>query len=142
MITHSLNDDFTVAIRNGLQKVEAPLADVVALAYAIISDLDPTGEASPVSRFITLTMNDGPNRGRQKLAILACLTGGRKTARYIADLIERPTTHANIQLIALEKQGRVRRYAIPRVDNMNGPGRPVRFEWEITDLGKHWLAVN
>jgi hypothetical protein len=134
MISHSLNDDDTVTIRDGIKTLTASMGDVVALAYAIIDDLDPTGEASPVSRFINPGMKGRPGYNMQKLAILQSLKGGRKTARYLADAIDRPVTHTNIQLISLEKAGRVKRHLIP--------ARQRRFEWEITDLGKHWLLVN
>ena len=134
MISHALEDDDTVSIRDGLKVVRAPLADVVALAYAIIDDLDPTGEASPISKYINTGMAGRPGYNMQKLAILKSLSGGRKTARYLADLIDRPVTHANIQLITLEKAGRVKRHLIP--------ARQRRFEWEITDLGRHWLLIN
>lgn len=134
MISHTLEDNDHVTIRDGLRFVRAPMGDVVALAYQIIDDLDPTGEASPISKYVNPGMRGRPGYNMQKLAILQALKAGRKTARYLADVIDRPVTHANIQLIALEKAGRVKRYTIP--------GHLKRFEWEITDIGRHWLLIN
>jgi DNA-binding HxlR family transcriptional regulator len=134
MISHSLNDDDTVTIRDGIKTLTVPMRDAVNLAYAIIDDLDPTGEDSPVNRLVNPGNGTRPRYGAQKLAMLKAMSAGKRSATYLGQLIGRSSNHAAQQLLRMQRMGFCVSSTIPGTTN--------RKEWEITAKGRHWLAVN
>ena len=134
MTSHTLNDDDTVTIRQGLKTLTVPLSEAVGLAYAMIDDLDPTGEDSPVNRLVNPGNGTRPPYGAQKLAMLKAMTKGKRSATYLGQLIGRSSNHAAQQLLRMQKMG----FCV----SSTVPGTTNRKEWEITDMGRHWLAVN
>lgn len=128
MISHKLEDDDTVSIRDGLRVVRAPMADVVALAYRIIEDLDPSETSAPYSFFIGPNKKDRAKHGAQLITILTIMKTGDWTAGEIGRRISRSSNHVHQQLLRIEKGGLVTSYLTEK---------PVRHRyWKITAAGR------
>ena len=134
MISHKLEDDDTVTIRDGLKYVRAPMADVVALAYRIIEDLDPRDDVAPISYFINSSEHIKAPRGSQIMSIMLWLKEADWTAGAIGKKIGRSASHATQQLLRMEKNGLVSSAPIPGMKN--------RRVWKITREGIRWIAAN
>lgn len=131
MISHKLEEDGTVSIRDGVRVVRAPLTDVVALAYAIIEDLDPSETSAPASFFIGAEVEDRVKYGMQMISILTIMKIGDWTAGEIGRRISRSSNHVHQQLLRYEKGGLVESWLSPK---------PVRHRyWKITREGHRRL---
>jgi hypothetical protein len=127
MISHRLDDDYTVTIRFGARTISAPIEDVVQLAYAIIEDLDPTGETVPKFK------RQKPPQGAQSRWILSMLENGDYSSGALGRKINRSSSHISQQLLRMQRDGYVVSYPIPESKN--------RIKWRITPAGRRKLAI-